>query len=191
MISRSPTLAPPYSEEQFLEAAFNWNAARAELFKWLKDWRVILYQCLQMFERPSHTEKDWTKDCTDWLRTRHSFAYEVVWRCFWFSRQSQTHRKVQRQCCHLDYVHKSDFLPEMQKAVCKTRGMLTTTVLSVQGKPLFFAQDKGMFQTIFCADSDASWPKSLLFTIQFCMVYLKSHTKVLVISVILITWRHF
>lgn len=89
---------------------------------------------------------------------------------------SHRHIEVQRQWNHLDYVHKSYFLSQVHKAVCKIRGMLTSTVLSVQEKSFerkFFAQHKVMFLIISCTDSDAFWPKLLPFTIQFCMVYLK------------------
>lgn len=184
MISGSPILAPPYPGEQLLEAAFVWKAARAKLFKCLKHQWVILYQHLQRFERP-YTEKDWT-------RVRSNFAYEL-WR---FSSDyifglvdSHRHTEVQRQWNHLDYVHKSYFLSQVHKAVCKIRGMLTSTVLSVQGKSFerkFLAQHKVMFLIISPADSDAFWPK-LSFTIQFCMVYLKSHNKVPITSARILT----
>lgn len=101
------------------------------------------------------------------LRTRPNFAYKF-WRFQTVLLVSSTvtdNFKLERQCCHLVYVHQSDFIPKMQKAACKTRGRLTTTVLSVQGNSLLLHKTMECFRLSFCADSDTSWWKLLLFTI--------------------------
>lgn len=149
------------------------------------------YKCLMVFLVQRRTRLTTVKTG---LRTRPNFAYKL-WRfsfdCTFSLVDSHRHQKVQKQCCHLDCIHISGF--SSTGAVCKTRGMLTTIIFLVQRKPFFFffcTRRKECFRPYSLLTQD-TWPKLLLSAIQFCMVYLKSHTKVLVISVRTLTWRHF
>lgn len=112
------------------------------------------YKCLMVFLVQRRTRLTTVKTG---LRTRPNFAYKL-WRfsfdCTFSLVDSHRHQKVQKQCCHLDCIHISGF--SSTGAVCKTRGMLTTIIFLVQRKPFFFFflhKTKGMFQTIFFADS--------------------------------------